>query len=197
MERILRGEGKRPSVPLDFFAHVCYNGSMALQNLTIIGKNALIQVAGIKNVPAKIDTGADSSSIWASDITINPENQLEYRLFAPQSQFYTGELITTSDYTVQRVRSSTGHVTVRYRVKLPIVMGGRRLRASFTLYDRSTNNFPILIGRRLLNRHFLVDVSRADINDVPKFDNTDIIEQLSANPQAFHAELYRIHQDSV
>lgn len=168
---------------------------MSTKPLTIIGRNALITVAGIPNVPAKVDTGADSSSIWASNITINPENQLEFHLFSPLSQFYTGQVVKTTDFSVQRVRSSTGHVTVRYRVKLPVVIAGRKLRASFTLYDRSSNNFPILIGRRLLNRHFLVDVSRADLKDVPKFDNSDIIAQLEADPQAFHTELYRLYQE--
>lgn len=176
------------SIPIDIKRNLCYNGSMSTKNLTIIGSNALVTVAGIKKVPAKVDTGADSSSIWASNIAINAKNQLEFCLFGPESPFYTGEKLVFDDYKVQRVRSSTGQVTVRYRVSLPIVAVGKRIKASFTLYDRSSNNFPILIGRKTLKNRFLVDVAHTEIKRPPKMDNSDIEAELKANPQAFHAK---------
>lgn len=161
----------------------------------IIGSNALITVAGIPQVPAKVDTGADSSSIWASDIFVNADNHLEFCLFGPESPFYTGEHIIAKEYSVQRVRSSTGHITVRYRVKLPIIAVGKKINASFTLYDRSKNNFPVLIGRKTLKNRFLVDVAKTEAERPPKIDNSDIETELAQNPQAFHTKLYRLHQE--
>lgn len=183
-------------VPIDKNYNVCYNGVMSTKQLSIIGSNALITVAGIPNVPAKVDTGADSSSIWASDITVTPENQLEFALFGPESHLYTGERLSTGDFTVQRVRNSTGHITIRYRVKLPIVAAGKRINASFTLYDRSKNNFPVLIGRKTLKGRFLVDVARTETTAPPKQDNSDIEKELAESPQAFHTKLYRLYQES-
>ncbi len=161
---------------------------MSTKNLTIIGSNALVTLAGIKKVPAKIDTGADSSSVWASNIQINAQNQLEFCLFGPESPFYTGEVLTAKDYKVQRVRNSTGQVTVRYRVSLPMTAVGKRIKASFTLYDRSSNNFPILIGRKTLKNRFLVDVAHTETKRPPKMDNSDLEAELQADPKAFHAK---------
>ncbi len=159
---------------------------MSTKNLTIIGSNALVNVAGIKNVPAKVDTGADSSSIWASDIQVNAKNQLEFYLFGPKSPFYTGEKLIFDDYKVQRVRSSTGQVTIRYRVSLPMTVVGKRIKASFTLYDRSSNNFPILIGRKTLKNRFLVDVARTETKRPSKMNNSDLETEFQADPKAFH-----------
>ena len=159
---------------------------MTTSQLPIIGSTALISVSGIKKIPAKIDTGADSSSIWASNIVINSDNQLEFSLFAPESPFYTGERILADDYQVQRVRNSTGDVHIRYRVVLPAVIKGKRMRINFTLADRSRNNFPILLGRHSLNHKFLVDVSKTAVKRPAPMDNTDITAELAKNPQKFH-----------
>lgn len=159
---------------------------MDTPQLPIIGSNALVTIAGVKNVPAKIDTGADSSSVWASNLTINSQNQLEFCLFGPESPFYTGEKLIVDDFSVQRVRNSTGDISIRYRVKLPLTAVGRRVKASFTLSDRSRNNFPILIGRKTLKHRFLVDVARTETSRPPKMDNSDLEAELSDNPQAFH-----------
>lgn len=174
------------ALPIDKNKHVCYNGSMSNRNLTIIGSTALIKVAGVENVPAKIDTGADSSSIWASNIIVTPDQQLEFSLFGPESSLYTGERLRTPDYNVQKVRNSTGDVTVRYRVQLPMEAVGKKIKANFTLYDRSKNNFPVLIGRKTLKDRFLVDVARVDAKRPPKMDNSDIEAELCSDPQAFH-----------
>ena len=49
--------------------------------LKVIGSTEFIDVAGIKNVPAKIDTGADSSAIWASNIEMQKNGILKFSLF--------------------------------------------------------------------------------------------------------------------
>lgn len=154
--------------------------------LKIIGSTALIKVAGIEKIPAKIDTGADSSSIWASGITINAKNQLEFSLFGPSSPLYTGERLTADDYKVQRVRNSTGDVHIRYRVALPAVIKGKKLRINFTLADRSRNNFPVLLGRKSLNNKFLVDVNKTAVKRPAQMDNSDLAAALKQNPQDFH-----------
>ncbi len=157
----------------------------------IIGTNTRIKVAGIPDVPAKVDTGADSSSIWASEICINPDGLLEFCLFAAGSPHYTGEKITTANFRVQKVRNSTGDVGIRYRTTLSVVIRGRRIKANFTLADRQNNNFPVLIGRKTLKNRFLVDVSIAGNQRPPKMDNHLLNAELFADPQAFHAKYLR------
>ena len=159
---------------------------MVTSPLPIIGSNASVTVGGIKNIPAKVDTGADSSSIWASDIIINSQKEVEFSLFAPGSPLYTGKRLSSHEFTVKRVRSSNGAVSIRYVVPLVISVSGHRIRAQFTLADRSRNRFPVLIGRRTLNGKFLVDVSRSAFSHTPTFDNADLNAELSADPQKFH-----------
>src|SRR5262249_40434390 len=111
------------------------------------------------NVPAKVDTGADSSSVWASEI-VERNGKLSFVLFDNTSPFYDGKLITTSDYKVISVKNSFGQSEFRYKTHLTLKVEGRAIRAHVTLADRSGNRYPVLIGRRTLSGKFLVDVSR-------------------------------------
>lgn len=131
----------------------------------IIGRAEKVDLRdfSISAVPAKIDTGADVSSVWASSVT-ETERGLEFVLFGPGSQFYTGQvqLFTKPDYSITRVANSFGHKELRYKVKLHITVKGRNIRATFTLADRSQKTYPILLGRRLLKGKFVVDVNSGD-----------------------------------
>ena len=133
----------------------------AAKPVVTIGSTELIAFPDfqLENVPAKVDTGADSSAVWASNITLDGET-LSYSLFGPGSVFYTGELIRTSTYRVTRVRNSFGHQEFRYKVKLRAKVGNKRLLSWFTLADRSKNTFPILLGKNFLKTRFVVDVAR-------------------------------------
>ena len=110
-------------------------------------------------VPAKIDTGADSSAIWASNIA-EVKGYLTFTLFGANSPFYTGKQHKTKQYQLVSIKNSFGHTEMRYKVYLRLNLADRTIRAKFTLADRSKNRYPILIGRRTLRGKFLVDVSR-------------------------------------
>jgi hypothetical protein len=112
-------------------------------------------------VVAKVDTGADLSSIWASTIEEN-DRALTFCLFGPESLLYTGKVVRLSEgeYSITRVANSFGQRELRYTVKFRIKLSGRVIIATFTLADRSTKTYPILLGRRLLQGKFVVDVSR-------------------------------------
>lgn len=128
---------------------------------SIIGRNALITVSGIAGVPAKVDTGADSSSIWASDIR-EEGNALCFTLFCKGSDYYTGEEIIaeTGTYEEVRIASSSGERQDRYAVTLPVIAEGKTLEVRFTLAERSTMAYPVLLGRSFLDGQFLVDVRK-------------------------------------
>ena len=128
-----------------------------------IGRVELIRLPdhGPHYIPAKVDTGADISSIWASNISVK-DGKLQFVLFAKGSQYYTGKtiILNEKDFTETRVVNSFGEREFRYLVKLPIRIARRRIKASLTLANRSGKIYPILIGRRLLQNKFLVDVSK-------------------------------------
>lgn len=133
------------------------------KTLTTIGRAEKINLIdlGFNRVPAKVDTGADASSIWAH--SINQENdKLEVIFFGPESPYYDGKVhkFPKSAYTITRVSSSFGHREIRYKLKLKIKVKGRIINGSFTLSDRSAKLYPILLGRSLLKHKFIVDVSK-------------------------------------
>lgn len=169
---------------------MCYNGIMSNKKLRIIGNSAKITVAGVPDVPAKTDTGAEFSSIWASGITMTDDNQVKFCLFAPESPLYTGEPIIVDDYKAISVRNSTGQEHIRYRVKLPVIIRGKKMRAYFTLADRSRNNFPVLIGRRTLRGRFIVDPSKLGVPYPPREADRGLNDELRSDPQAFHRRYF-------
>ena len=157
------------------------------QKLETIGSTEYVEVSGIKNIPAKIDTGADSSSIWASHIRVTKEGILKFRLFDEGSPFYTGRAFKRTDFKVAVVRNASGHEQIRYRTHLKITINGRKIKALFFLADRSNNNFPILIGRRTISGKFIVDVSKKHTPMPPKNPKTKIIQRrLKEDPHKFH-----------
>lgn len=134
-----------------------------MEKMQIIGRVEKVSFPelGIKGVHAKIDSGADISSLWATGV--HEENGvLRFKLFGKRSPHYTGKEIEVPSphYLLTRVANSFGHKEMRYVVKLQIKMSDRLLVATFTLADRSRKTYPILIGRKLLRGKFLIDVSK-------------------------------------
>lgn len=162
---------------------------------TIIGRTALASfpAEGIFDIPVKIDTGADTSSIWVSELSIDTDNVLHFVLFDKDSPYYSGKRHSAHNYTAHLIRSSNGMAQVRYRVQLTIELAGRTVRGSFTLADRSSNTYPVLVGCKLLNKKFLVDVSlhapwQPDVEQRPmhRFD-----EEMRNNPHAFFKKYHQ------
>jgi len=151
-----------------------------------IGSSEKIAILGREKVPAKIDTGADSSSVWASYIRVDKNGVLKFRLFDEGSKYYTGKVIKRTDFKVAVVRNANGHEQIRFRTHFTIKIGEKRIRALFNLSDRSRNNFPILIGRRTLLNKFYVDVAR-QAKKYPKIADTKKLNvELSKDPYKFY-----------
>lgn len=137
-------------------------------------------------VPAKIDTGADSSAVWASKIRVDKDGVLKFALFGEGSPYYNGKIFKRTDYSVVKVRSTTGHEQIRYRTHFKITIGGRKIKVLMNLSDRSKNIFPVLIGRRSLTGKFLVDVTKKDVR-LRKPTQTKVINQeLQRDPYQFY-----------
>lgn len=119
----------------------------------------------IQDVPAKVDTGADNSAVWASEISMD-QGVLSYTLFAPGSSLYTGTKVQTKEFRTTAVKNSTGHTEFRYKVQLVVAIGNRRIRSWFNLSDRAGMTYPVLIGRNLLRHKYVVDVSKHKLHKV-------------------------------
>jgi hypothetical protein len=153
-----------------------------MKDLVVIGRveKASFPEQGIYNVYAKIDTGADLSSIWATNIH-EEEGVLRFKLFGKKSAHFTGKevQITAPHYLLTRIANSFGHKELRYVVKLQLMLGGKTIRTTFTLADRSKKTYPILIGRKALNQKFLIDVSKGSpLKEIEEMKKTKMEKEI-------------------
>lgn len=103
---------------------------------TVLGLIEKVKIEG-KEVLAKIDTGAQINSI---DIMLAQKLKL-------------GPIVKT-----YKVKSSTGEDR-RPAVRARLEIKGRKFNTIFTISDRKHMKYSVLIGRRILKKGFLVDVS--------------------------------------
>lgn len=144
-----------------------------------------------RRVPAKIDTGADSSSVWATKIRVDKDGILKFALFGNGSPYYNGKIFNRTDYSVVKVRSTTGHEQIRYRTHFKITIGGRKINMLMNLADRSKNQFPVLIGRRSIAGKFLVDVSKKNVKLKKMFDMREITREFERDPYKFYLKYHK------
>jgi hypothetical protein len=105
----------------------------------------------LENVLCRVDTGASSCSLGVRKIK-EVDNRLHCTL-------ENKECVIFDDYKKTIIKSSFGHTQERYVVKLTVIISGVKIKTPFTLSDRSKMKYPVLIGRKLLNKRFVVDVS--------------------------------------
>lgn len=161
------------------------------KQLTHIGSSVMVDIIGhAQAVPAKVDTGADRSAIWASDVRVAKDGTLSFVLFGPSSKFYTGEVIERKAFKVASVKSSSGHVQIRYRVEIPIKINGRRIRVVFSLAERGQHQFPILIGKRTLQNKFIVNVSDQLPRRKPATNSQSLNKELQKDRYAFYLKYH-------
>lgn len=132
-----------------------------MKQLTHIGTIEMVSLPNdsIHDVPAKIDTGADSSAIWASNIKVE-NGRLSFNFFGPGSAYFREEPVVSSAFKTTSVKNSFGHNETRYKIRLKVKVGSYTLTRWFSLADRSRNTYPILLGKNFLKGRFVVDVSQ-------------------------------------
>lgn len=126
----------------------------------LIGRSERIALPelGFAGIPARIDTGAGISTLGVTSIDELSVGGITVTFFDPSRPFFTGTKQRFDQFGRTEVRSSNGQSDVRYTVRTQVVIGGRKVRATFTLADRSTQLYPVLIGRNVLRGKFIVDV---------------------------------------
>lgn len=121
----------------------------------IIGRAEKILFPDLTKEPvhARIDSGARTSAIWG-EAQVNDENRLVVTFFGNKDIQYI-----FPEYGRQVVASSNGHTEARFTVRLLVVIDTRKVRATFTIANRSTQVYPVLVGRNILRSKFIVDVN--------------------------------------
>lgn len=114
---------------------------------------------------ARIDTGAETSSLDARNIELferNSRRWVRFEILHPES----GEPIALERKLKRMViimQSNTAEPERRPVIKLGITIGHVSQTAEFTLSDRSHLDYQVLVGRNVLKDFMVVDVSRENI----------------------------------
>lgn len=129
------------------------------QNSTpVVGWRELVGLPslGLTDIPAKIDTGARTSSLHAQVLEEIEREDGRYVRFAVDwgGKRHECEAIHVD---VRGVTSSNGETQQRYVIKTVLKIGEHQFKAEISLADRSDMKFPMLIGRSALRRRFFVD----------------------------------------
>ncbi|MFL0356358.1 ATP-dependent zinc protease [Erythrobacter sp. GH1-10] len=111
---------------------------------------------GISEIPAKIDTGARTSSLHGHVIETFERGGKTFVRFSVDWDDIEMECEAVQVDT-RGITSSNGKTQQRYVIKTPLRIGDTEFRAEFSLADRSDMKFPILVGRTALRRRFVVD----------------------------------------
>ena len=137
-----------------------------MKNWNILGATADVCFPdlGIKSVQARVDTGAASCALHASFIEIIDEEGedplLKVVLFDKDSEFYTGEVLEFNDFVIRNVRNSFGKKMARPLIKTTVSIHKQAFQVLVGFSDRSKLTYDMLIGRNLLEKGFIVDVTK-------------------------------------
>lgn len=106
---------------------------------------------------ARIDTGAEASSIHASEVRLEGTRVH----FTVENAGGERRALSAEVVDLAHVRSAGG-TEVRPRVALHLALAGVEKRVLVSLRDRSRMRYRLLVGRDFLADDFLVDVGRGE-----------------------------------
>ncbi|WP_447955602.1 ATP-dependent zinc protease family protein [Vreelandella sp. EE7] len=151
---------------------------------TLLGRSEWVGFPMIGTyLQARIDSGASTSSLSASDITRferDGENWVRFKL-----------ALNEEDVAVEQIRDEWIEAPIQRRVRIvqasgeesrPVIsllltLGPIRENVEFTLNDRSHLDFPVLLGRRFMMDIATIDVAQSYIHDRPEFPGGEPADQ--------------------
>ena len=137
--------------------------------MRIIGRSdkADFPELNLKNIKIKIDTGAYTSAIHSHEIKEIEEDgnkHLEFELLDPSHEQYRNRTFKVKNYKTKAIKSSFGASEQRFIIKTKILIFDKEYPIELSLSERNDMKFPILIGRKFLNKRFMVNTSLKNVS---------------------------------
>lgn len=118
---------------------------------------------GLKNIHAKVDTGAYTSSLHCHRAEV-VNGKLEFILLDEEHPEFTGMKFIADAFEKRAIRNSFGEVECRFVITTTIRIFNEVISTEFSLSNRGSLKFPILLGRKILRDRFLIDVKSKDLS---------------------------------
>lgn len=134
-----------------------------------IGRNDKVDFPALKlfNIKVKVDTGAYTSTIHSHDIKeveVEGEKYLEFKLLDPEHKKFKDLIFRVKDYSIKKIKSSFGDMEERFIISTTIRIFAEELPIELSLSKRSDMKYPILLGRKFINKRFVVDTSQRNLS---------------------------------
>lgn len=127
---------------------------------------------GVVSLRAKIDTGATTSSLHATDIKVFNRNGAKWVRFTA----YIGTLVQRGHrceaplVSTKTIKSSNGQTQSRYVIRTLLTLGATSWHVEFTLACRKTMQYRVLLGSKaLIEGGLLVNPALTYIQPKPLF----------------------------
>lgn len=124
----------------------------------------------IKEIKAKIDTGACTSALHAEIISVSEyqgEHFIRFKVYLGSG--YAPKICKALLVANRFVMSSNGQKEKRYVIKTTVTVGKISFLTEITLTDRSPLRFRMLLGRLALRKNFLIDPAKSHLHGRPLF----------------------------
>ncbi|MCZ8216932.1 MAG: RimK/LysX family protein [Cyclobacteriaceae bacterium] len=118
---------------------------------------------GLKNIHVKVDTGAYRCSLHCQSAKV-VNGILEFVLLDEEHPEFTGMKFTASTFHERDIKNSFGEVERRYVITTTIKIFNEEITAEFSLSNRGSLKFPILLGRKILQARYLIDVKKKNLS---------------------------------
>ena len=118
---------------------------------------------GLFDIHAKIDTGAFTSSLHCHQVHI-VDGLLEFILLDEEHSEFTGTKLKFAEFDVRDIKNSFGEIESRFVISTTLKIFNEEIKTEFSLCNRGSLKFPILIGRKILGNRFLIDVKKKNLS---------------------------------
>lgn len=119
------------------------------------------------DIDAKIDTGAYGCALHCHHIeVIKKEDKeiLSFKVLDPSHPEYEDKVFHAENFSDKIVKSSSGEKEHRYTIKTKMILFNKKRLVEFSLTDRASMKYPVLLGRKFLTKRYLVDVNLKDLS---------------------------------
>lgn len=119
---------------------------------------------GVAKIKAKIDTGARTSALHAFDIERfrqHGKDKVRFDVHPIQRNDRTVIKCVAEIFDVRWVTDSGAHRELRYVIETPMTIGGFCRPIEITLTNRGSMIYRMLLGRKALQQHFIIDPCRS------------------------------------
>jgi hypothetical protein len=142
-------------------------------NKTVIGWREWVQLPelGVFETKAKVDTGADNSSLHAFNVERFERDGVDHVRFEvhPKQRSRKPAIQCEAPLAmVKKVRNPGGRSELRPVIRTTVVVAGVEFEALVNLTSRDEMGFRMLLGRRTVRRRFVIDPGRSYLGARPR-----------------------------